>query len=144
MYPVLSPPLSQLPKTSGHRAVGQLVTARIESPELRYRIVDHFNSALLCSSVRFRREEIAAFPEIQKDPATFALILKHLKFTEKAEYSDSDKLLVYNEYGKLRGLKLALLVTKYQFMYGPYVGLMDQAGRITLLRTLPFRGCPKL
>jgi hypothetical protein len=140
--PVISPPLRDI-KPLPPAPVPPIVVTRIEQPKLRYKILDSFPDVRYCASTfDDSRREIDAFPQIQADQETFKEISAHLYLKPDTEISDQQKLLVYREYAKLQALTFDFLVSKYQFKYGPYVGLVNQAGQIKILKTLQHNSCP--
>ena len=98
--------------------------------------------AIACLLLDDSRREIDAFPQIQADQETFKEISAHLHLKPDTEISNQQKLLVYREYAKLQSLTFDLLVSKYQFKYGPYVGLVSQTGQIKTLKVLQHNSCP--
>jgi len=119
---------------------------KIDMLDLRYQIIDHFSRAFPCVILRIPErsvDEIESFPEIQKQSAMYDRIIQRLGFTQKGSFSEHDKRMVYKEYSRLAGMELRLLATKYQFSYGPYIGLVDGAGRIEAVRTSTRSGCPR-
>lgn len=118
---------------------------KIDMLDLRYQLIDHFSRAFPCVILRIPENfvtEIEAFPEIQKQSAMYDRIIRHLGFTQNGSFSEHDKRMVYKEYSRLAGIELRLLATKYQFHYGAYIGLIDGAGRIEVVRTSTRSGCP--
>ena len=147
LAPVTSPPLRDLkPQPTPEPKI--TITA-VSVPRLRYQVLDRLPDPRSCAprttmpEFDLRRQEIAAFPEIQNDHDTFTQIAQHLSLPPHAPLSDAQKLQVYREYARLNALTFYLLVAKYQFQSGPYIGLIDPAGTISLLRTLPASGCPR-
>jgi len=142
LTPVTSGPLRDMPPAPP--AVEPKITiTRVELPRLRYQALDRFPNPNSCAPLfENLRQEIAAFPEIQNDAETFTEIKRHLKLTSVTDFSDAQKRLVYWEYHKLQSMPFDLLVSKYQFRSGPYIGIIDPMGKISLLRMLRIGGCP--
>jgi len=140
--PVISPPLRDM-KPLPPAPVPPIVVTTIEQPKLRYQVLDSFPDVRYCASTfDDSRREIDAFSQIQADQETFKEISAHLHLKPDTEISNQQKLLVYREYAKLQSLTFDLLVSKYQFKYGPYVGLVSQAGQIEILKMLQHDSCP--
>lgn len=120
-----------------------IVVSKIELPKLRYSVLDGLQDVHYCQSrVEDIPREIDAFPQIQADQETFKEISAHLHLKPDTEISDQQKRLVYREYDKLHTLTFDSLVSKYQFKYGPYVGLVNQTGHIKILKMLQHNSCP--
>jgi len=123
--------------------VPPIIVSKVEFPKLRYQVLDSFPDVRYCASTfDDRRREIDAFPQIQADQETFNEISSHLHLKPDTGFSDEQKLLAYREYVKLRAVTLDLLVSKYQFKYGAYVGLINQARQTKILRMLQHNNCP--
>ena len=122
-----------------------IIVSRVELPKLKYSVLESLRDVRFCPS-RFddddRQREIDAFSQIQADQETFREISAHLHLKPDTELSNQQKLLVYREYAKLHALTFEFLVSKYQFKYGPYVGLVNQAGQIKILKMLQHNNCP--
>jgi hypothetical protein len=89
------------------------------------------------------QREIDAFSQIQADQETFKEISAHLHLKPGEQLSNQQKLLVYREYEKLHTLAFDFLVSKHQFMDRQYVGLINPAGQIKILKFLPHsNSCP--
>ena len=79
-------------------------------PELKYILLDYFGIVFWCDPdfypiARAGQEEINAaeqFPSIRADQAEFSAILAHLHLANNAEYTDSEKLLIYTEHKRLK------------------------------------------
>jgi len=85
---------------------------KLEQPELRYRLIEHFPYVHYCDPYCIpmcRRDgqgedALRAFRELkEKDPATFAAILQHAGWKGKTEFSNADKGAIYGQYLKLSG-----------------------------------------
>jgi hypothetical protein len=123
-----------------------IVISKIELPKLKYSVLDslreHYCGPLIESAVENQRE-IDAFSQIQADQETFEEISALLHLKPGVQLSDQQKLLVFREYEKLHTLTFDLLVSKYQFMDRQYVGLINQAGQIKILKFLDHNNsCP--
>jgi hypothetical protein len=121
--------------------------SRIELPKLRYSVLDGLRDVRYCPprimDAQQNRREIEAFSQIQADQETFKEISAHLHLKPDTQLSDQQKLLVYREYEKLHALTFDFLVSKYQFMNRQYVGLVNQEGKIKILKFLPHNNsCP--
>jgi hypothetical protein len=123
--------------------VPPIIVSKVEFPKVRYSVLDGLQDVHYCQS-RFEdiRREIDAFPQIQADQETFKEISAHLHLKPDMGFSDDQKLLAYREYFKLTAVTLDLLISKYQFKYGAYVGLINQAGQIKIFRMLQHNNCP--
>ncbi len=136
---------------------------KLEQPELRYRLLEHFPYIHYCDAycigpcVSDIPDGPRGFAEIQeKDPQTLAAILGHAGWKGKTEFSDAEKASVYRQYRKLRGavrLKAAESGYEFELAYvepGPrgqgfrVMGQITPQGSITVLRKAPaYLGCPK-
>ena len=145
--PLVTPVVSSVPlrdiKPLPPAPIPPIVISKIELPKLRYSVLDGLRDVRYCAS-RFENigREIDAFSQIQADQETFKEISAHLHLKPDTEITDQQKLLAYQEYVKLHALTFDLLVSKYQFKYGPYVGLVNQAGQIKILKFLDHNSCP--
>lgn len=144
--PVTSPPFRDI-KPQPPPPIPPLIVSKIELPKLRYSVLDGLRDVHYCGpwirNVQEDRREIDAFSQIQADQETFKEISAHLHLKPDTEISDQQKLLVYREYEKLHTLTFDFLVSKYQFMNRQYVGLINQAGQIKILKSLPHNNsCP--
>jgi hypothetical protein len=133
---------------------------KVTFPELRYRILEHFGRVWFCDPDMFPIARIAkekgdalqAFPNIQKDTATFDAIAKHLQLKGIADLSVEQKLTVYREYKKLLGAtRLEAAGDKFGFKIGVkdkdgdfgIEGTIDRQGQITVLKKdATFLTCP--
>ncbi len=142
LMPASSGPLRDIPPTQPP-ADQNIRIVRVDQPKLRYQALDRFPNPRNCG-LRFEdlTQEIAAFQEIQRDTDAFSEIKRHLKIPSDTDLSDAQKRQVYLEYAKLQAIPFDLVVSKYQFRSGPYIGLIDSAGHASLLRSLPITGCP--
>jgi AraC-like DNA-binding protein len=106
-------------------------------------VLNSFPDVGFCAS-RFEniRREIDAFSQIQTDQETLKEISSHLHLKSDTGFSDEQKLMAYREYSKLTAVTLDFLVSKYQFKYGPYVGLINQTGQTKILKLLEHNNCP--
>jgi hypothetical protein len=146
--PLVTPVVSSVPlrdiKPLPPAPIPPIVISKIELPKLRYSVLDGLRDVRYCAS-RFENigREIDAFSQIQADQETFKEISAHLHLKPDAQLSDQQKLLVYREYEKLNTLAFDFLVSKYQFMDRQYVGLINPAGQIKILKFLPHsNSCP--
>jgi hypothetical protein len=123
--------------------VPPIIVSKVEFPKLRYQVLDSFPDVRYCQS-RFenRQREIDAFSQIQADQETFKEISSHLHLKSDMGFSDDQKLLAYREYSKLTAVTLDFLVSKSQFKYAAYVGLINQAGQVKIFRMLQHNNCP--
>ena len=148
--PLVTPVVSSVPlrdiKPLPPAPIPPIVISKIELPKLKYSVLDslreHYCGPRIESAVENQRE-IDAFSQIQADQETFKKISAHLHLQPDTQLSNQQKLLVYREYEKLHTLTFDLLVSKYQFMDRQYVGLINQAGQIKILKFLPhYDSCP--
>jgi len=141
---LITPAVSSVPlrdiKPQVPPPIPPIVISKIELPKLRYSVLDGLRDVHYCGpwieNYGERQREIDAFSQIQADQETFKEISAHLHLKPDEQLSDQQKLLVYREYEKLHTLTFDLLVSKYQFMNRQYVGLIDQAGHIKILKFL--------
>lgn len=95
----------------------------VVAPELRYRLFAYFGDVWFCDPDVYpvghptNMEQVRRrFAEIGKDVQTFNAITHHLGLEAQTEFSDPQKLLIYQEYKKLRGaVQLEPLDDKYRF-----------------------------
>jgi hypothetical protein len=143
--PVISPPFRDI-KPLPPAPIPPIVVSKIELPKLRYAVLDGLRDVRYCPpwimSAQQNQREIDAFSQIQADQETFKEISAHLHLKPDAQLSDQQKLLVFREYEKLHTLTFDLLVSKYQFMNRQYVGLINPAGKIKILKVLDHNSCP--
>jgi hypothetical protein len=127
-------------------------TRKLDAPELRYRILEHFGKAFFCDSDVFpvglspalaRKRGLEIFPEIEKDEETLRAIVHHLGLKDTAKLSDEQKLLIYSEYKRLRGaVHLEGSNDQFRFSVGlkektgdiSVQGIVDRNGAITILK----------
>lgn len=87
----VSPPLSDLEKNTTQAESQPVSIEKLEQPELRYRLLDHFPSLQFCDPYCITpcrpdvQDALTTFPEIRKDEATFAATTQHLGLKEKTE-----------------------------------------------------------
>ncbi len=145
----LVPTVSSVPfrdiKPQPPAPVPPIIVSKVEFPKVRYQVLDSFPNVRYCAS-RFedqdRQREVDAFSQIQADQETFKEISAHLHLKSDTGFSDDQKLLAYREYSKLTAVTLDFLVSKYQFKYAAYVGLINQAGQVKIFRMLQHNNCP--
>jgi hypothetical protein len=142
-------------------AVSAKRVPKLDHPELRYRVLDHFEGVFFCgpdalpvglSPDSARRRALEKFPEIQEDQDTFRVIIHHLGINEMASLSDKQKQLIYGEFNKLRGAvyletqtDLVRFKVRLREKAGDFEveGLIDQHGVIEVLkRERTFFMCP--
>lgn len=84
------------------------VIEKIDQPELRYRLLSYFGNVHYCDPYAYPmthsdvEDALTVFPEIRKDPATFAAITQHAGLKGETEFTDAAKVTIYREYRKLR------------------------------------------
>jgi hypothetical protein len=92
----------------GCKSQSTTTTAVVKSAyQLEYRLFSNFPNLFWCDpdSYPVARDEqpqaIALFTTIRADQAEFSAILEFLRLTNKTDYTDGDKLLIYKEHKKL-------------------------------------------
>jgi Hint domain-containing protein len=126
--PVESPPLSELARNPPpQRPPYHPAIEKIAQPELRYRLLDHFGHIHYCDPYMYPvgrsdvQDALTVFPEIRRDPATFAVITQHAGLKGKTEFTDADKQTIYREYRKLRwAVRLERAGSGYKFKLAYY------------------------
>lgn len=144
----VSPNPAAISKTKS-TASAEKVT-NLESPELRYLILSHFEGVFFCdpeaspvglSPDLAKRRAMEKFPDIQQDQDTFRAILNHLGIKESATLSDEQKLLIYREFNKLRGaVRLETLHDQVRFN----VGLKQKTGDVSVDGSIDRHGVIKI
>jgi len=88
---------------------------------------------------------LAQFPSIKEDREEFTAILAHLNLTEKSDYTDEEKLLIYREHKMLAsGVQISGTASPYSYLLfigegqGYKIsGTITASGKITELRKEP-------
>jgi hypothetical protein len=153
--------LSQDTNTSQSVEGSPILAKKVTFPDLRYRILEHFGHVWFCDPDMFpigrfakeRADALLAFPEIQKDTATFSAIAKHLEIKGVGDLSDEQKVAVYREDKKLLwALRFTALGNNSEFTIGVkntdgdfrIKGTVDKQGRIIVLtKETTLLTCPK-
>jgi len=84
----------------------------LTTAELKYRLIDQFGPVQFCgppvgrSSEAAKADAVAAFPDIQKDRDTFNAIVRHSQLANVTDFTPDQKLVVYNEYQRLKAIIL--------------------------------------
>lgn len=84
----------------------------LTTAELKYRLIDQFGPVQFCgppvgrSSEAAKADAVAAFPDIQKDRDAFNAILRHSQLASVTDFTADQKLVVYNEYERLKAIAL--------------------------------------
>lgn len=114
--------------------------AKLDHPDLRYHIVEHFGTVHVCGpivqSINDQARKIAAVIEIQKDSAAYHLIIRHLGLQQAANLTDQQKIAVYDEYQRLRAVHLEASGNEYRFR----VRVIDNAHRIKGINLFQIEG----
>jgi hypothetical protein len=82
----------------------------LTNAELKYRLMDQFGPVQFCgppvgpSSEAAKVDAAAAFPDIQKDRDAFDAIVRHNQLGNVTDFSADQKLVVYNEYERLKAI----------------------------------------
>jgi len=103
---------AQYPATSG---------TPLTSAELKYRLIDEFGPVQFCgppvgtSSAAAKADAVAAFPDIQKDHEAFDAIVRHEQLANVTDFTAEQKLVVYNDYQRLRAITLDTVGAKQHF-----------------------------
>lgn len=86
-----------------------VVITPVPFPDVRYRLIEHFPRIFMCGplGVPFyygdvQADAIGAFPDIMKDASAFQAMAKHLRLEKVTEFSDVQKMLLYQEYLRLQ------------------------------------------
>lgn len=130
-------------------------------PQLKYRLISYFgvDDVFWCDPDFYpigqpgQEEEnaIKLFPTIRADEAEFTAILKYLSLSNKTEYTNEEKLLIYRQHKKLT---YAVTVTASEDVYSftlhvgegqgyRYEGIITPSGTIrNLEREVSFNTCP--
>ena len=92
-------------------------------PQLKYSVMDEIGRPLFCDPdfypiARADERELAQqrVPEIQKDAATFAAIVAHLKL-QVAQYTPDQQLAIYREWKTLNAVQLQPINDVWAFAY---------------------------
>jgi len=162
----VSPHLSDLKPKSESNEYPPITVEKISFPQLRYRLIERFGPLWFCDPDRHpvvnpgheRASAIQAFSNIRGDTPAFGEIAKHLNLDIAADFSEEQKLLVYQEYKKLQGaitlkpkgdgLSFEVAVRERP-RYAPppngskITGLIDAQGQVTIFDKTPVNlGCP--
>jgi hypothetical protein len=136
---------------------------KLDHPELRYMLLQHFGDSISCGphfvSAATQAAELARFPAVRQDSVAFQLLLQRLGLAAVKEFSHAQQVLVIREYSKLVRIQLEPLEQKIQFKMlirdpkhafrGSILfnvdGLIDPRGDITELKRAPSptSPCPK-
>lgn len=119
-------------------------------PELKYRLISNFDELFYVDPdyypiAREGQEEknaLEQFPSIKADTIEFSAILKYLAMSNKAEYTNEEKLLIYRQHKKLTlGVQMTASGDVYQFTLrvregeGELIeGTITPSGKITVLK----------
>jgi hypothetical protein len=82
----------------------------LTTAELKYRLIDQFGPVAFCgppvgkSTEAAKADAVAAFSDIQKDTETFAAVVRHTQLANVTDFSADQKLVVYNEYERLKAI----------------------------------------
>jgi hypothetical protein len=122
-------------------------------PELKYRLISNFDNLFYVDPdyypiAREGQEEknaLEQFPSIKADTIEFSAILKYLGMSNKAEYTNEEKLLIYRQHKKLTlGVQMTASGDVYQFTLrvregeGERIeGTITPSGKITVLKREP-------
>ena len=129
------------------------------APELKYRLISNFGDVFYCDPDLYPvahpgQEEANAveqFPAIRGNADEFSAILEQLGLSNKADYTDEEKLLIYREHKKLTyGVELTASEDVYDFTLrvdegqGSRIrGTITPSGNITVLQQeTSFNTCP--
>jgi hypothetical protein len=127
--------------------------------ELKYRLLEEFPNFFFCDPDYYpiaREDEttlaLQHFPEIQANPEEFDVILSHNNVPVSSSYTDTQKLLIYQEHKKLAAIHLELVDSLYRFQLksletqeaGELItGTIDGQGNISVeQRTPSIATCP--
>ncbi|MEW6405348.1 MAG: Hint domain-containing protein, partial [Chloroflexota bacterium] len=121
--------------------------------ELKYRVLEQFPDFFYCDPDYYpvaRDDEMALalerFPDIQANAEEFQAILNHTGLSSATEFTDEQKLLIYQEHKKLAAIPFELMGDDYQFQIqtgdasgnGFVVqGLINSDGQIEILDQQP-------
>lgn len=84
----------------------------LTTAELKYRLIDQFGPVEFCgppvgkSSEAAKADAVAAFPDIRKDRDGFNAIVRHAQLANVTDFTADQKLVVYNEYERLKAISL--------------------------------------
>jgi hypothetical protein len=122
-------------------------------PELKYRLISNFDDLFYVDHdywpiAREGQEEknaLEQFPIIKADTSEFSAILDYLGISNKAEYTNEEKLLIYRQHKKLTlGVQMVASGDSYQFTLrvregeGERIeGTITPSGKITVLKREP-------
>jgi hypothetical protein len=106
----------------GCQAQPSVPPAAYSAPDLKYLLLSHFEDVFWCDPDFYpvgrpgQEEQNATeqFPTIRDNDAEFLAILDHLGLSNRAEYSNEEKLAIYREYKKLT---YAVQMTKSDDIY---------------------------
>jgi hypothetical protein len=127
--------------------------------ELKYRVLEEFPDFFYCDPDFYpiaREDEgklaIERFPEIQANAEEFNAILNHTSLSGTTEFTDEQKLLIYQQYKKLAAIQFQLVGDKYEFQVQTALangegflnkGTIDSSGDIQIEDTQPtIATCP--
>lgn len=149
------PPGSPTPPPAPPQSI---FTGKVPLPAIRYQLAIAFSPVQFCHP-RHSVPLMDALREIQNDQDALKAILRHLNLSSgNADaingLSDPQKRAVYDEYLRLRSIRVERLVNGYEFALATLighgggfqiVGLMDAQGATTMLRKRNFGAlpCPK-
>ncbi|HEY5903398.1 MAG TPA: Hint domain-containing protein [Anaerolineales bacterium] len=127
--------------------------------ELKYRVLDQYPDFFFCDPDYYpvaRDDELslalARFPQIQADAEQFQAILAHNGLAGQTNFTDEQKLKIYQDYKKLNAVFFELAGDKYQFQIqvsqdqqqGFLIrGTVDATGKVTVESKQPsIVSCP--
>ncbi len=136
-----------------------LPSASLSPTQLKYRVLDQFPDFFFCDPDYYpvaRADEgqlaVQRFPEVQADQEEFQTILSHLGLSGTTNFTDGQKLQIYQEHKRLAALHFALVGDQYQFQFltggqgkqGVAIqGTIDGSGQVTIQQRTPaFATCP--
>jgi hypothetical protein len=141
-FPTLETPTTIPPLPSG-----------LSLTELKYKVLEQFPDFFFCDPdffpvARMDEEDLARqrFSELQANQEEFQAILSHNGLAGAAEFSDEQKLLIYQEHKKLAALLLEPAGEQYRFQKQTakgegqgfsVVGLIDGNGTVTIQERRP-------
>ena len=128
-------------------------------PELKYRLLAYFDDFFWCDphlwpiprEEQEQQDALEQFPAIRADEAEFAAILKYLYLSNKSDYTDEEKLLIFRQHKKLTyALQVTPVGDVYRFTIrvgegqGETIeGEITTSGEITITKREPsINSCP--
>ena len=121
--------------------------------ELKYRVLEKFPDFFFCDPdfypiARADEADLAkqAFPDIQANQEEFQAILNHIGLSGQSEFTDEQKLQIYQEHKKLNAIDFQLAADKYEFQIrtgsegqsgSAVTGTIDSSGTIEVSKTEP-------